>query len=241
MLALKCTYTLKHMPESSFERRTQLLTEDEVLDLESVGSILRREAGHTFMKVGEDSDFVLLIRKGTVKVVSDVPERIFAFRGEGETVGEMGIRLDGRSKPRSASVVAWDDVTALFVSAAEWRSFLERHPRVKGALLDQTADRLEELGRKSMDSDLLVERRLAKRLTELVDRGLTTVREDGTHSVQLAQKALAALAESKLEAAKKAVRTFKTNGLIETGRGVLYIRDVAALTKVANGQPLSNG
>ncbi|MBV9011299.1 MAG: Crp/Fnr family transcriptional regulator [Pseudonocardiales bacterium] len=226
------------MDEQHFAQGAPLLTKEETLELERVGSTLRRQAGHTFMREGEDSDFVLLIRKGTVKVISGKPERIIALRGPGETVGEMGVLL---GKPRSATVVAWDDVTVLHVSDIEWRRFVDEHPRAKDALIVELGNRLDEASKKIGDSDLAVERRLAKALAELVERGLTTTHDDGTRSVRLAQKDLATLTGSSVEAVKKAVKVFKDNGLVDTGRLVLCIRDVAALADVADGKPLASG
>jgi CRP-like cAMP-binding protein len=213
---------------------TTLLVQPEILELEQVGSTLRRQAGHTFMREGEDGDFVLLIREGTVKVVTGRPERLIAFRGPGETVGETDVLM---GKPRSATVVAWDDVAVLHISDVEWRRFLDEHPRAKDALIVELGHRIEEASRRIGDADLTVERRLAKAIAELLDRGLVTRHDDGTHSVRLAQKDLAALTGSSVEAVKKAVRVFKDNGLIDTGRVVLHIRDIAALTAVADGEP----
>lgn len=221
------------MEDSDFSQGTPLLTDDEIAELEQVGSTSRREKGHTFMREGEASEFVLLIRKGTVKVIVGEPERIIAFRGPGEIVGEMGVL---RSKPRSASVVAWDDVEVLSVSGIEWLRFLYRNPRAMHAQLVAADDRLGQATKKVVESDFAVERRLAKAFVELADRGLATRSED-TLTMPLVQKDLASLTGSSPEAVKKAVSVFRRNGVIETGYRKVYIRDLATIADVARGNP----
>src|SRR5262245_39645231 len=179
-----------------------------------MGSTLRRPEGHTFMREGEKGDFVLLIRKGHVKVVTGNPSRIVAILGPNEIIGEMGVV---RHKQRSASVIAWDDVEVLHLSDAEWLRFLYAYPRAMHAQLVAADDRVEQATRKLTESDLATERRLAKALVELVDRGLAK-RIDDTLNLRLSQKDLASLTGSSIEAVKKIVKIFKENGIIDTGR-----------------------
>lgn len=221
------------MEDPDFSQGTPLLTDDEVAELEQMGSTSWREKGHTFMREGEASEFVLLIRKGTVKVVAGEPERIIAFRGPGEIVGEMGV-LD--REPRSASVVAWDDVEVLNVSDIEWLRFLYRNPRAMHAQLIAANERTKQATRKVVESDFAVERRLAKAFVELADRGLATRSED-TLTVPVVQKDLASLTGASPEAVKKAMGVFRRNGVIETRYRKLYIRDLATIAGVARGNP----
>ena len=208
-----------------------------MLDLEKVGSTLRREAGHTFIREGEESDFVPLIKKGHVKVLAGTPSRIVAIRGPNEIIGDTGVL---RREPRSATVVAWDDVVeVLHVSDIEWLRFLYEHRRAMHAQLVASEERLQQATRKIVESDLAVERRLAKALIELVDRGLTS-RTDDILTVRLAQKDLASLTGSSVEAVKKIVKLFKENDLIDTGRLSLRITDVSTLRAIANGKPTAS-
>jgi len=217
----------------------QLLTEEEIPDLERVGRVLRREAGHMFMREGEPSDFVLLIRKGLVKVVSGKPERIVAFRGPGAIVGELGVL---QRKPRTASVVAFEDeVVALHVYDAEYRRFLDDHPRAKDALIIDLGNRLDEATKKIRDSDLAVERRLAKALAEQVALRPAIRNADGTATLRMPQKDLASLTGASVVAVKKAVKVFRDHGLIDSDGGTLHLRDIATLVDIAKGNPLTAG
>src|SRR3954468_22466773 len=98
-----------------------LLLEEEIRHLDSVGALRPRPPGHTFFLQGERSDDVLLIKQGHVKVVAGDPPRIAAFRKPGETVGEMAYL---RGTPRSASIIAYDEVLALLIPGEAWLDFL---------------------------------------------------------------------------------------------------------------------
>lgn len=213
-----------------------LLDEEEINTLEGVGSVLRRGDGHVFMREGEASDFLLLIRKGHVKVTSGQPARIIAFRGPGETVGELGVIDD---EPRSATVIAWGDVEVLHVPAAELLKFLDQHRRAERALHAAVRKRLAQATRKISDSDLAMERRIAKALTELIRNDICEI-VDGVPTVRLSQKDLASLSGSSLEATKKIVRVFKESGLVDTGRLLLRVTDADALRRIAGGHPTSS-
>ncbi|MGH3761771.1 Crp/Fnr family transcriptional regulator [Actinophytocola sp.] len=212
------------------------LTEDEIFYLESVGTTLRRQAGHVFMREGEDGDFVLLIKKGHVQIIAGKPPRIIAFRGPGETVGEMSIIL---GEPRTATVIAWEDVEVVHISAAELDRFLQDNRRAERALLITNIKRLAQATKMITDSDLAVERRVAKALVDLVERGLTKD-ADGASSVRMSQPDLASPTGASLVAVKKVVRVFKQHQLIDTGRQLLEIRDVTTLREIATGKPMAS-
>ena len=64
-----------------------------------------------------------------------------AERGPGELLGDLS-GIDGR--PRSASVVALEDVAGLVVPLRAFRGFLMDHPRVALSLLELVSRRLRE-------------------------------------------------------------------------------------------------
>src|SRR5690349_16742654 len=108
-----------------------LLTAEELVELESIGKPYTRPAGHTFIHPDdEDTEFALLIQKGHVMVVAGNPARLIAIRRSGEIVGEMG---PIRKQPRTASVIALDEVRVLHLPALAWLKFLYAHPRAMHA------------------------------------------------------------------------------------------------------------
>lgn len=212
-----------------------LLIEDEMAYLEGVGITQRRHAGHTFMRRGERSNFVLLIKKGTVQVTAGDPARIVAFRGAGEITGEMGVI---RRKPRSANVIAWDEVDVMVISDVEWRKFLNKFPRAAIAQLADADDRVDEATMKIVDSDFAVEQRLAKALVELVDRGLTES-TGSTRTIRLSQDDIASLTRSSVVSVKKALKIFKESNVVSTGRLTVTIHDMDQLVNIADSKPVS--
>src|SRR4051812_16999398 len=99
----------------------------------------------------DESDRVLFVLSGRVKIAStseDGRERVLAFRGPGEVLGELSA-IDG--KPRSATVIAVDPVRALVIPAADFRRFLERTPSATLWLLTRLISRLREADRKRIE------------------------------------------------------------------------------------------
>jgi CRP-like cAMP-binding protein len=139
-----------------------------------------------------------------------------------------------RRKPRSASVIAFDDVEALYLPAARWLRFLYDHPRAMHAQLFASDERLDQATRKIVESDLAIEQRLAKALVELEDSGLGTHDEEGV-VLRLSQQDLAALTGASLDSVKKIIRGFKSRDVVGTGRGTMIILNSAALRDIARG------
>jgi CRP/FNR family cyclic AMP-dependent transcriptional regulator len=208
-----------------------LLTDKELVALDRVGQILHRQAGHTFFREGEETDFALLIKKGHVRVLAGRPARIVAFRKRDEIVGEMAAI---RGKPRSATVIAHDEVEVLHLPAPDFLEFLYEHPRALHALLVDSDERLDQATRKIVGSDLAVERRLAGALVELVDEGVAE-HLDGVLVARFPQADLASLTGTSLESVKKIVRLLKESKIIDTGRGSISIHDVDLLKEIAMG------
>ena len=122
----------------------QALTPKELETLEDLGEPGSFAAGETIFAEGESSDRVLLVRTGRVRITARAPSGAdveLAERGPGELLGDLS-GIDGR--PRSASVVATEDVTGLVVPLRGFRGFLMDHPRVALSLLELVSRRLRE-------------------------------------------------------------------------------------------------
>src|SRR6266498_2487080 len=122
-----------------------VVTDEELAALEGVGHVIHRSHGSLLLGEGEETDFVLLLGKGMVRIVKGGSGRVISLRGLGEIIGEQAAI---RKKPRSASVYAEGDVEALFLSAGAWRQFLLDHPRAALAQLAVSYDRQDESDRK---------------------------------------------------------------------------------------------
>lgn len=161
------------------------------------------------------------------------PPRIIDIRGPGDIVGEMAVI---RRKPRMASIIAFDEVEALYLPGATWLRFLYDHPRAMHALLVMTDDMADRATMKNVESELAIEQQLAKRLIELTDCGLGEPAGDGTIVLRLSQQDLAALiGAKKLDSVKKIIARFKAAGIVGTGRQAITIVQPATLRDVADG------
>ncbi len=82
------------------------------------------------------ADEVVVILSGWTRVWvrEGAEQRIIAFRGAGELVGERAALL---IRDRSATVTADTDVQALRIDAGDFGAFLNANPRVRGVLEQQ--------------------------------------------------------------------------------------------------------
>jgi CRP/FNR family transcriptional regulator, cyclic AMP receptor protein len=113
-------------------------------DLFASAKPVRVAADQSLFLEGDAGDGCYRIDDGLLKVamVSRAgSERILAFLGHGNIVGELSI-IDGR--PRSASVVAVRDTQLSFLSRAAFEEFAIKHPQVYKSLVWLLARRLRE-------------------------------------------------------------------------------------------------
>ncbi|MCQ0007851.1 Crp/Fnr family transcriptional regulator [Actinomadura madurae] len=92
---------------------------------------------------GQSADQTIVIKSGSVRVSveRDGRERIIAFRGPGDILGERAALMLRR---RSATVVAMDTLHALLLSTQEFVAYLSDHPRVVAVLEHEMYDRMTE-------------------------------------------------------------------------------------------------
>ena len=177
-------------------------------------------------------DFALLITKGHVKVTCGTPPRIIDHRGPGEVVGELAVILGG---PRMASIIAWDDVDALYLPGGGWKQFLDEHPRASNAVMSNMRAMLARQARKNVESELAVERRLAMRLIDLMDGGPSEPAGDGAVAMGVSQQHPASMTRSKIDSVKKVIGRLRASGIVSTGKLVITILQPAVLREIADG------
>jgi len=235
---VKRNITLNSMEEPELYDPYPVFTYDELLELESVGTVIHQKPGGLLLGEGEETDFVLVIRKGTVRIAKGGSGRVISLREAGQAVGEQAAM---RKKPRSASIYAIDDVEALYLSAPAWRRFLMTNPRAALAQLAVSYDRQDESDRKLVESSTLaVEQRLARQLIDLEAKGLGERSSDGI-VLQFSQIDLAHLIGASRDAVVPAVAALKESGIITTGRKKIFIVDPDALRSIARGERTASG
>jgi len=99
---------------------------------------------------------LFLIDEGRVEVFKTEKghRRRLAVLGAGEVLGEMAL-ID--EKPRSASAVALEPTSALFLSRESFRTVVKKSPDVAWALVPNLAERLREAQDRLMDAELEAE------------------------------------------------------------------------------------
>ncbi|TDC44391.1 cyclic nucleotide-binding domain-containing protein [Actinomadura sp. KC345] len=92
---------------------------------------------------GQAADQAVVIRSGSIRVSveRDGHERIIAFRGPGDIIGERAALLLRR---RSATIVAMDTVHGLRMTTQQFVTYLSDHPRVVAVMEREVYDRLTE-------------------------------------------------------------------------------------------------
>jgi len=109
-------------------------------------------AGSTLMKQGDTGVGLYVITSGKVRVTRegnpDRAEEELDIVGAGSVLGEMAL-LD--ALPRSATVTALEDVTALLLPVWEFRTTLQSHPDIAIRLLGVLSRRLRKAENRSSD------------------------------------------------------------------------------------------
>jgi CRP/FNR family transcriptional regulator, cyclic AMP receptor protein len=102
-------------------------------------------AGSTIISQGDTGVGLYVILGGNVRISKtqdpDHAEEDLGTLGAGHVIGEMSLLDD---LPRSATVTAVDDVTALLLPVWEFRSFLRNNPEVALKLLSVLSRRLRK-------------------------------------------------------------------------------------------------
>lgn len=102
-------------------------------------------AGSTLIKQGDTGVGLYVITSGTVRITKatdpDKAESDLGTAGPGNVLGEMSLLDD---LPRSATVTAVDDVTALLLPVWEFRTTLRNQPNIALRLLSTLSRRLRK-------------------------------------------------------------------------------------------------
>lgn len=204
------------------------LTADERGALESLGRIRRFGQGEAVFHEGDDAGGVVAILSGRVKVsLSGVAGRevVLGFPGPGELVGELAALAE---RPRSATVVAVEDVEALGIPGADFRRFVAEHPRLTPVLFRHLAALVSAADLQQVDlATRDVTARIAGRLVEL------TTGSDERIAIPLSQEELAAWTGASREAAAKALHALRELGWVQTRRREIRVLDRDALRRLA--------
>jgi CRP-like cAMP-binding protein len=208
----------------------QALSDDERAEFRAAGRVCRYAKGEAVFHEGDDPGGVIAILSGRAKVsATGVAGRevVLRFAGEGELIGELSA-MAGR--PRTASVTALEDLEAVAMRTAEFRRFIEEHPRVAPVVFDRLALLLAEADRHRVDfATRDVTARIAGRLIELADTDGEPAEGAVRITLPLSQDELGAWAGASREAVARSLHLLRELGWIETRRREIRVLNADGL------------
>ncbi|WP_433546553.1 Crp/Fnr family transcriptional regulator [Streptomyces sp. CA-294286] len=176
-------------------------------------------AGRRLLRQGDKGTQVLALVQGVVKIVRtdrDGRQRLLAFRGRGDILGEMALEGPG---VRMASVWAMSNCKAALVPGQDFRRFIDNH-RLGCPLAVMTSRRLRE---QTEIQDGAAHQRLAVALLRLIEvsprgqRSFDLTREELAQHIGVGRKAvskaLEQLGRGRVEAGKSRIRVVDLEGL----------------------------
>ncbi len=188
-------------------------------------------AGTALVTQGSPADALYVITEGRARVVVSSgtgEEATLAVFGPGEPIGEFSI-FDGL--PRSASVIATIETTALMVTREAVLDWVRARPDAAIAVIETLAARLRRTNQRISDLSFLdLPHRLAKQLVNLA--GVYDV--EGTASnarvrIKTTQGELASMLGVSRESVNKQLNSFHRQGWVSLSRGAVTLDDIRSL------------
>lgn len=205
--------------------------------LHGAAARLSLPADRQFLAQGEDSDHLVVLLGGWVKVIARSHagyRALLALRGPGELLGEQA-GLEGRR--RSASIHTATPVDLLRLAAARFHAIARTNDVVAAALEQTLSQRLREADVQRTGINEPVPARLAALLLDLAER-CGRAEPDGSGlriGLPLSQDDLAGLVLSSRRTVSRVLEQWRGQGWIVTGRQSLLIRSVDQLKTQAFG------
>ena len=203
-------------------RHAALFAEVPPARLDALAQLVRRRAyqrGETIFHKGDPGNAVYLVTRGQVKIVLPAEtgeEAVLGLLEPGDLFGELAL-FDGL--PRSATMVALENVETLLLHRDDFLRFVAQHPEVGLGLLAVLSRRLRATDELLEDAVFLdVPGRLAKRLLELAERHGQQTDQGIQIGVKLTQQDLAGMIGATRESVNKHLSWLRDRGVIQLDR-----------------------
>ena len=207
-------------------------------ELERLAPALKRRSfrrGETLYHQGDPGHVLHVVIEGRVKVVlpsETGEEAVLTVLGPGDVHGEMAL-LDG--EPRSATVVALEQVVSATLSREDFMDLLKRSPGAMEGVLAGLAQMIRRLSSEVGDLMFLdLQGRLAKKLLELAD---THGKDDGSGieiQATLTQEDLAGMIGATRPRVNQLLGSFEDRGAISRRNRRIVIRRHDVLSRWAS-------
>ncbi len=229
----------------TFEHRLQVLGQVPFFrplapaELEAVNSLFHAygyEPSALIYLSGAAAERLFVVVHGTVKLIRRTAagqDVLLDILRAGEMFGSLP-ELGSRTYLEDAE--AQTSCCALGISSADFRQVLQRYPGVALAVLGVMAERLQEAQAAiSRLSAMPVEARIAAVLLKLGEK-LGVEGEGGLLvDTPISRQDLAAMTGTTTESASRVMSDFRRQGLIQSGRRWVMLKDRAALAEIAEG------
>lgn len=215
------------------------LTAAEQADLVGVARSRTYPSDTVVCHQGDDSDYVLVIKRGWVKVTSPTDEgrNVFlAVRGPSDLICE-GAMFGGRQ--RNATVTSLSPLDTLVVLAGRFTSFLDAHPRVSRMVTKDVVRRWDDDTRRVQahaygDGGLRLVQLLIYLAELSLEYGPATAAGEIEISAPLSQAELGSWVDASRETAARAFRALRDRKLVRTGWRHIVVVDLPALRAYAD-------
>lgn len=193
----------------------------------------RYRAGAEIFAKGSPGSSLMAVLAGTVRIssVSDEGrEIVLNLIHPGEIFGEIAL-LDGRE--RTADAIAATDCELLVLNRRDVMPFLERRPDVCIKLIELLCQRLRHTSEQVEELSFWhLESRIAKALLRLAEDGGGVGPPRSPINLRITQRELGSLVGGSREHVNKQLQIWQKAGLIEIGKGMIVLRDAAAMTRL---------
>lgn len=183
---------------------------------------------------GDPGNALYAVVTGRIRIsagAADGREIFLNLMEPGDTFGEIAL-LDGGARTASATAVAPSELVAIL--REHFLALLEREPRVALELLRLCGERLRWTSGLLEDAALLdAPARLAKRLLILGQLHGQPSGKDVT--LRISQEDLATFLGISRQVVNQQLQAWKSRGWVDLGRGIITVRDEAALRNAARG------
>ena len=207
------------------------LNDAEIDTVLSQARITTYRAGQQIVAKGDPGESIMAVLRGRVSISVPSPDGrqvVLSVLTDGTVFGEIAL-LDGKERTADASALTKCEI--LIVPRHSVWQLLERRIDLCIDLLLILCDRLRHTNQQVEDLAFLdLEARIAKVLLRLLSES------EGDHehlAVRISQRVLGDLAGGARESINKHLNTWKESGVITIDKGVIVIRDIAALIAYA--------
>ena len=197
--------------------------------------IRETKAGLSFFREGDPAESFFIVQSGSVKLTQVTPEGhqvVLRLIGAGDPFGGVAA-FGGGAYPVSAEAVT--DVTALEWPGPVMASLMETYPKLAINAVRFVAARLHELQVQYRQlATEKVERRVARALLRLGEQAGRRTEAGILIDLPLSREDIAQMTGTTLYTVSRIISRFEADGLVEAGRQHIVIRDVQALTSIAD-------